>query len=180
MFSNVDLFACAKWLAVGTVVSLLVAIAAFIFGWGWRFRLVGVTSFMGVLTAGFFALGLGLFPHAEIPGAVRYSLIYDNGANQAVVAVSPEIEKSAIEPTLIQAATDLYSYGRTGTGGNDRFTVKLRTILHPQPGVSQPLFLGTAQRSITSRSSQDIEIKVFEENLAQLPPLSSTNNLPQE
>lgn len=173
MFSTIDLFACAKWLAIGTVAALAVAITAFVLGWSWRFRMVGVTSFMGVLAAGFFALGLGLFPHAEIPGAIRYSLIYDNGANQAVVAVSPEIEKSAIEPTLIQAATDLYSYGRTGTGGNDRFTVKLRTVLHPQPGVSQPLFLGTAQRSITSRSSQDIDIKIFDQNLTQLPALSS-------
>jgi hypothetical protein len=169
----IDLFTCAKWLGIATVVSLVVAIVAFILGWGFRFRLVGVTSFMGVLTAGFFALGLGLFPHAKIPGAAHYALIYDNGANQAVVAVSPEIEKSAIEPTLIQAATDLYSYGRTGTAGNDQFTIKLRTVLHPQPGISQPLFLGTAKRSITARSSEDIKIKVFEQNVAQLPVSSS-------
>lgn len=165
----IDLFACAKWLGIGTIAALVITIVAFVLGWGFRFRLVGVTSFMGVLTAGFFALGLGLFPHTEIPGAVRYSLIYDNGANQAVVAVSPEIEKSAIEPTLIQAATDLYSYGRTGAGGNDQFTIKLRTVLHPRPGVSQPLFLGTAKRSITDRSSEEIEIKVYDQNIAQLP-----------
>ena len=172
MFETFDLFTCAKWLGIGTVVSLLVTVLAFVVGWGFRFRLVGVTSFMGVLAAGFFALGLGLFPHAEIPGAERYALVYDNGANQAVVAVSPEIEKSAIEPTLIQAASDLYSYGRTGRGGNDRFTIKLRTVLHPEPGVSQPLFLGTAERSITRRSSNDIEIEIFDQNLAQLPQAS--------
>ena len=169
---EIDLFTCAKWLGIGTVVALLLTIVAFIVGWGFRFRLVGVTSFMGVLAAGFFALGLGLFPHAEIPGAERYALVYDNGANQAVVAVSPEIEKSAIEPTLIQAASDLYSYGRTGTGGNDRFIIKLRTVLHPEPGVSQPLFLGTAERSIRQRSSNDIEIEIFDRNVAQLPQAS--------
>lgn len=165
----IDLFTCAKWLGIVTVVSFVVSIVAFFLSWGWRFRLVGITSFMGVLTAGFFALGLGLFPHSEIPGAARYSLVYDNGANQAVVVVSPDIEKSAIEPTLIQAATDLYSYGRTGSGGNDQFTIKLRTVLHPEPGISKPLFLGTAKRSITARSSEDIEIEVFDQNIAQLP-----------
>jgi len=164
----IDFFFYAKWLGIATIISLVVAIISFVVGWGFRFRLVGVTSFMGVLTLGVFALGLGLFPHAEIPGAARYALIYDNGANQAVVAVSPEIEKSAIEPTLIQAATDLYSYGRTGAGGNDRFTIKLRTVLHPQPGISQPLFLGTANRSITARNSEEIEIEVFDQNVAQL------------
>jgi hypothetical protein len=49
----------------------------------------------------------------------------------------------------------------------------LRTILHPQAGVSQPLFLGTAKRSITARTSKDIEIEVFAQNVAQLPPRAS-------
>ena len=169
MTFNTDLFTYAKWSGIATLVCLVVAIISFVVGWGFRFRLVGVTSFMTVLTLGIFALGLGLFPHTEIPGAARYALIYDNGANQAVVAVPPNIEKSAIEPTLIQAASDLYSYGRTGTGGNNQFTVKLRTVLHPQEGVSQPLFLGEAKRSLINRDNEDIKIEVFEQNLAKLP-----------
>ena len=169
MTIQTDLFTYAQWSGIATIGCLILAVIAFIAGWGFRFRLVGVTSFMAVLTLGIFALGLGLFPHAEIPGAVRYSLVYDNGANQAVVAVPPEIEPSAIEPTLRQAATDLYSYGRTGTNGNDRFTVKLRTVLHPKTGVSQPLYLGEASRSLISRTDEDIKIEVFTENLAQLP-----------
>ncbi len=169
MTFNTDLFTYAKWSGIATLVCLVVAIISFVVGWNFRFRLVGVTSFMTVLTLGIFALGLGLFPHTEIPGAARYVLVYDNGANQAVIAVSPNIEKSAIEPTLIQAASDLYSYGRTGTGGNSQFTVKLRTVLHPQEGVSQPLFLGEAKRSLINRDKEDIKIEVFEQNLAKLP-----------
>ena len=169
MTIQTDLFTYAQWSGIATIGFLIVAVIAFIAGWGFRFRLVGVTSFMGVLTIGIFALSLGLFSHTEIPGSVRYSLIYDNGANQAVVAVAPQIEESAIEPTLRQAIVDLYSYGRTGTNGNDRFTVKLRTVLHPEPGVSQPLYLGEANRSLISRNEDNITIEVFPENLAQLP-----------
>lgn len=164
-----DLFTYAKWLGIATIVCLVIAIISFVIGWNFRFKLVGVTSFMAVLTLGTFALGLGFFPHTEIPGAARYSLIYDTGANQAVVAVSPKIEKSAIKPTLLQAANDLYSYGRSGRAGNSEFTVRLRTVLHPQAGVSVPLFLGEAKRSLSSRDPEDITIKVFEGNLAQLP-----------
>lgn len=164
-----EVFTYGRWLGYATIFSLIVTIVAFIAGWGFRFRLVGVTSFMGVLTAGTFALGLSFFPHKEIPGAARYTLIYDNGANQAVVAVAPEIEKSAIEPTLLQAITDLYSYGRTGAGGNDRFTVKLRTVLHPEAGISQPLFLGEAKRSLISRDEENIEINLFSQSLDRLP-----------
>ena len=165
----IDFFEYAKWSGIATIACLMVAIASFVAGWSFRFRLVGVTSFMTVLTIGIFALGLSLFPHAEIPGAARYSLVYDTGANQAVVAVSPDIEKSAIEPTLIQAVSDLYSYGRTGVGGNDRFTVKLRTVLHPETGVSQPLYLGQAQRSLIDRSNEDIKISVYSQNIEKLP-----------
>ena len=164
-----DLFLYAKWSGIATLACLLIAIVSFVVGWSFRFRLVGVTSFMGVLTAGFFALGLSFFPHVEIPGAVRYSLIYDSGANQAVIAVPPTIEQSAIKPTLIQAATDLYSYGRTGAGGNNQFTVKLRTVLHPDEGVSLPLYLGEAKRSLINRDNEDIETKVYTQNLLQLP-----------
>ncbi len=163
-----DIFTYAKWSGIATIGCLLVAILAFILGWGFRFRLVGVTSFMVVLTVGIFALGLGLFPHAEIPGAVRYTLVYDNGANQAVVAVAPDIEKSAIEPTLLQAVSDLYSYGRTGVGGNDQFIVKLRTVIHPETGISQPLLLGEAKRSLISRGDENVDIKVFSQNLTKL------------
>lgn len=163
-----DIFTYAKWSGIGTILILVVAIISFFLGWNFRFRLVGVTSFMGVLTAGIFALGLGLFPHSDIPGAARYKLIYDSGANQAVIAVSPNIEKSAIEPTLLQAAGDLYSYGRTGVNGNTDFTIKLRTVLHPKPGVSKPLFLGEAKRSLINNRDQDIEINAFAKNIKQL------------
>lgn len=164
-----NLFIYGKWLGVATILCLVITIIAFVIGWNFRFRLVGVTSFMGVLTIGMFALGLSFFPHAEIPGAARYTLVYDNGANQAVVAVAPDIEKSAIEPTLLQAISDLYSYGRTGNGGNNQFTVKLRTVLHPQTGISQPLFLAEAKRSLIARGDEKIEINLLRQNLSQLP-----------
>ena len=168
MMTTENLFTYAKWSAIATVICLLVAILSFLVGWGFRFRLVGVTSFMGVLTLGIFALGLGLFPHADIPGSARYSTIYDNGANQAVVAVPPDIEVEAIEPTLRQAISDLYSYGRTGTNGNDRFVVRLRTVLHPEAGKSIPLFLGEARRPLFDRSADNIEIETYPKNLAKL------------
>lgn len=164
----IDFFTYAKWSGIATIVCLVVAIASFIAGWSFRFRLVGVTSFMGVLTIGIFALGLSLVTRAEIPGSVHYSVVYDTGANQAVVAVPSDIEESAIEPTLIQAVNDLYSYGRTGAGGNDRFTVKLRTVLHPQTGTSLPLYLGKAERSLINRSSDDIQTDIYSKNIAQL------------
>lgn len=163
-----DLTTYTQWAGILTIVLLLITVLGFILGWSLRFRLFGATSFMVVVTASIFALNLGLFVHKEIPGAIRYSLVYDNGANQAVVAVSPQIEESQIEPTLRQAANNLYSFGRNGRGGENKFTIKLRTLIHPESGISVPLYLGQVKRSLSAREDENMQIEIFTQNVAQL------------
>jgi hypothetical protein len=162
-----DLSTYTQWSGYTTIACLLLTIIAFILKWGFRFRLFGVTSFMTVLTAGLFALGLGLFVRTEIPNAARYALVYDNAATQATIAVPATIDPSAIEPTLRQAALDLFSSGRGGA--SNQMTVRMRTVLHPEAGVSQPLYLGQVKRSLSVRDDENLEIEVFSRNVAQLP-----------
>ena len=158
-----DIITYSIWSAYATIALLIVTIIAWIAGWGLKFRLIGVTSFMGVVTASIFALSLGLFSHTTIPGAARYSLVYDNGANKAVIVVPSDIARSAIAPTLRQAAADLLPYGRIG---NNQFTIAIRTVLHTQDNLSRPLYLGQAKQS--SQGNEDLTIQVFEKNLNQL------------
>jgi hypothetical protein len=157
-----------QWSGILTIVCFIFTVLAFILGWGFRFRLFGVTSFMVVVTASIFALGLGLFVRTEIPGAISYSLVYDNGANQAVIAVPPQIKESEIEPTLRQAADNLFSFGRNSTDGTNQLTIRLRTILHPEEGISKPLFLGQVKRSLLVREDENMQVEIFQPNLAQL------------
>ena len=166
----------AKWSGILTLVFLLVTAISFVFGWGIRFRLVGATGLMAVLAGGLFALGLGVSPRTLVPGAVRFARVYDNGANRAVVAVPPQITESQVEATLRQAADDLFSRGRTGIGGTNQLTIRLRTVLHPEPGVSKPLYLGQVKRSLGTRDDDKMEIEVFSENVAQLPPTTEPEN----
>ena len=163
-----DIITYSIWSGYLTIALFLLTLIAWIAGWGFKFRLVGATSFMGVITASIFALSLGLFTHTTIPGAARYSLVYDNGSNKAVIVVPPDIEKSAIAPTLRQAVADLSTYGRTGTNGNDQFSVAIRTVLHPQDTISIPLYLGQAKRSFSTGNNEDLTIQVFENNLQTL------------
>ena len=164
----IDFAVLTKWSGILTLFCLVLALIAFVFKWGIRFRLVGATGFMAVLTGGIFALGLGLFTRTVVPGAVRFARVYDNGANQVVIAVPPAIDESTVEATLRQAADDLYSRGRLGLG-NNKLIIRLRTILHPEPGVSQPLYLGKVERSLSQREDDNMNITVFSENVAQLP-----------
>ena len=58
MLSTTELFIATKWFGIATIGFFLLTTLGFILNWGFRFRLVGVTGFMGVLTAGLFGLRL--------------------------------------------------------------------------------------------------------------------------
>ena len=173
MVNNADFNIFTQWSAILTVVFGVLATLAFIFKWGIRFRLVGITGFMGVLTGGLFALALVPFTRTVIPGAVHFTRVYDNGGNLTVITVPSQITETELEATLRQAASDLFSYGRLGGGADNQLTVRARTIIHPKPGVSKPLFLGQVKRSLATRDDEQMAIDIYPESFAQLPKPSA-------
>lgn len=168
MFTTADFLTFAQWSGIATLVFGALALLSFIVKWGIRFRLVGVTGFMGVLTVGLFALSLVPFTRTVIPGAVRFSTVYDSGATQAVISVPPTIAPTKLEATLRQAANDLFSPGRLGRR-DEQLTIRARTVLHPEPGVSQPLYLGQVRRSLLVRDDEQMTIELNSANIAKLP-----------
>lgn len=168
MPTTADFLNYAQWAGIATLVFGAIVGLSFFFQWGIRFRLVGATGLMGVLTVGLFALGVVPFTRTLVPGAVRYSTVYDGGSTQAVIVVAPTLTESQLVATLQQAAGDLFSPGRLGRG-TDKLTIRARTMLHPQDGVSQPLVLGEIKRSLFDRNDEQIEITVNRESLALLP-----------
>jgi hypothetical protein len=168
MFDTATLIQGAQWSGIATIAIAVLAILAFFFKWSIRFRLVGITGFMAVLTGGIFALSLGLYTRPSIPDAVRYSLVFDTGAAQVVIVVPPQINETQLTATLKQASADLFSPGRLSQG-TDQMLIRARTILHPKPGVSQPLYLGEVQRSLAIREDEHATIKLYRDALAQLP-----------
>ncbi|MBW4574554.1 MAG: Ycf51 family protein [Aphanothece sp. CMT-3BRIN-NPC111] len=168
MLTTADFLTATQWVGALTLVCAAITVLGFFLKWGIRFRLVGITAFIGVLTGGLFALSLVPFTRTLIPDAVRYSLIYDTGAAQTVIAVPPKITESQLDATLRQAAADLFSSGRLSQG-RSQLSIRARTILHPEPGVSQPLFLGEVKRSLSSRSDEEMSIEIYHNNFAKLP-----------
>ncbi len=164
-----DFLQYSLWSGIVTLIIAIIAVLAFILQWGFRFRLVGSTGFMVVLTVGLFTLSLVPISRTVIPGAVHYSLIYDNGATQAVITTPTQISAPQLEATLRQAASDLYSYGRLGTTGDNELTIRARTLLHPEPGISVPLYLGQVKRSLATREDPQMAIEIYHDKLAQIP-----------
>lgn len=178
MLTTADFLTYTRWAGIATLAFAALTILSFVVKWGIRFRLVGVTGFMAVLTGGLFALALVPFTRTVIPGAVKFSTIYDTGATQAVIAVPSTITVTELDATLRQAANDLFSPGRLGRG-QEKLTIRVRTILHPEPGVSEPVYLGQIRRSLTVREDDEMTIELFPDSLAKLPPTSAAEVTPQ-
>jgi hypothetical protein len=166
MISNDLILIASKWVGISTLVLAVLTGLSFILKWGFRFRLVGITSFMAVLAGGLFALGVSLYVRTPIPGAVKFSLVYDDAATQAVIAVPATITESELEATLRQAAADLYSPGRFSRNGENELTIRARTLLHPEPGLSQLVYLGEVKRSLQVRNDQQIDIQIYPDKMA--------------
>jgi Protein of function (DUF2518) len=169
MLTTSDFLQYTQWSGIATLLFAAVTILAFIVKWGFRFRLVGTTGFMLVLTAGLFSLSLVPLSHTVIPGAVKYTLVYDNGSSQAVIATSPQITPTELEATLRQAAGNLYSYGRLGSRGNNLLTIRARTVIHPESGITVPLYLGEVKRTLANREDPEMVVEIYLEKFAQLP-----------
>ncbi|BCL39241.1 Ycf51 family protein [Nostoc sp. MS1] len=169
MLTTADFLKYTQWSGIATLVFAALAILAFLFKWGFRYRLVGTTGFMLVLTTGLFALSLFPLSRTVIPGAVKYTLVYDNGSNQTVISLSPKISPEEVEATLLQAASNLYSFGRSGGRDDDKLTIRARTLIHPEPGLTVPLYLGEVKRSLTNREDAQISVEIYPEKFAQLP-----------
>ena len=165
MFSTEQLISISQWMAILTIVLGSITGIAFVTNRGFRFRMVGVTGITGVLTVGVFALGLSLYQRPSIPDAQKFVRVFDRASNQVVITVSPEITAPQLEATLRQAVTDLSASGRTSPDGT--LTVRARVLLHSSEGVSQPLYLGAAIRSLDSKRDgvSGIQVDVDTETL---------------
>lgn len=166
-FSTTDLQTYAIWIAAFGGALIILTILAWILKWGFRFRLVGVTSFTFVVAASVFALSLSFHQREMISGAVRYARIFDRQSDQAVITVPATVTTEQLEATLRQAAIDLFSPGRSSVDG--MFTIRARAVLHPQDGLSLPLYLGQVRRSLSVREDADMQVDLYQDNLALLP-----------
>jgi hypothetical protein len=163
-----DFLEVTKYAGAATLALAAITVLAFVLGWGFRFRLVGITSFMGVLAAGLFGLSFQPFTQTVIPGSVPYQTVYDSGAAQIVITVPQSVTASELEATLQQAATNLLKPSRLGRP-DQVATIRARTLLHETEGASRLLYLGQVQAKPDPATGDRFTISVWPDALAQLP-----------
>ncbi|MDJ0703262.1 MAG: Ycf51 family protein [Leptolyngbyaceae cyanobacterium MO_188.B28] len=168
MLTPEEFLEATKWAGIATLVFAAITALAFVFGLGFRFRLVGVTGFLAVLAAGFFGLSFEPLTRTQISGAIPYTTVYDSGMIQVVIKVPDTITEPQLKATLKQAASNLFKPGRLGSAGQVP-TIRARTILHEKPGVTRPLYLGQVQPIPDPETGEAISIEIFPDRMAQLP-----------
>jgi hypothetical protein len=86
-----------------------------------------------------------------------------------VISVKDTVTPDEVSATLKQAANKLFSTGRLGVGGDSNFVIRARTLIHTQPGISTPVYLGYARGSLQSRDVDSLDIELYPEKFALLP-----------
>ncbi|NJN22418.1 MAG: DUF2518 family protein [Leptolyngbya sp. RL_3_1] len=166
-----EFFEFTKLMGIATLVMAGLTLLTFAFGWGFRFRLVGITGFMGVLTVGLFGLSFQPLTRTAIPGAIPFQTVYDSGASQVVIKVPDTITEPQLEATLKQAASNLFNPSRLGPQ-NQTATIRARTIVHESGGRSRLLYLGQVQPLPNAATGETVTVTLQPDALAQLPDQS--------
>ena len=127
-----------KWLAWSGAGLGVLTILAYLFSWGIKFRLTGITIFTLLLSASCWAFDQSYTPPINVEGYKYAPIVYDNGFDLVVAQASNDFPKEAIKPTLLQIAGNLKGGGRNGA----RVKVRLRKIESAGDGISKPVVLG--------------------------------------
>ncbi|MDY6940568.1 MAG: Ycf51 family protein [Cyanobacteriota bacterium] len=168
MLTTADFLQATQWFGIMTLAFAGLTGLGFILKWGTRFRLVGISAFSLVLTVGCFGLSIVPFAPTVVPGSINYTVVFDNGANLITIKVPSDITESQLEATLRQSAINLIAPGRLSPG-RGQLLLRARTVVHPEPGISEPLYLGQVTRAPLDAPGDDpFAIEIFPDKLARL------------
>ena len=138
-----------SWLAWAGVVLTLTTLISFLFSWGPRFRLIGITGFTFLLAASGWAFANSYTPPVVIEGAMRTPVVFDNGDNLVISQAPTDFPKEAVKPTLEQLAGNIRGGGRNGGVVH----VRLRQVLPTEEGVSRHVILGEVERDLRQNTT---------------------------
>ena len=127
-----------KWLAWAGAGLGILTILSYLFKWGIKFRLTGITIFTLLLSASCWAFEKSYTTPFNVEGYKYAPIVYDNGFDLVVAQASDDFPKEAIKPTLLQIAGNLKGGIRNGA----QVKVRLRKIESAGEGISKPIILG--------------------------------------
>ena len=118
-------------------------ITAFIFNFGFKFRIIGATIFSLLLSLSSWAFIQSYTENVAIDGAKYLPIVYDNGFDLIVVKAEDDFPEESIDPTLEQLSENLRKGSRSGAN----VKIKIRKLKKISEGVSKPVIIGEVQKN---------------------------------
>jgi len=126
------------------IILLLVTLIAFIFNFGFKFRIIGATIFSLLLSLSSWAFIQSYTEKVVIEGAKYVPIVYDNGFDLIIAKVENDFPEESIEPTLEQLSENLMKGSRSGAN----VKIKMRKLENVKDGVSKPVVIGEVQKIV--------------------------------
>ena len=119
------------------------ALIAFIFNFGFKFRIVGATIFSLLLSLSSWAFIQSYTENIKIDGAKYVPVVYDNGFDLIITKADNDFPEEAIEPTLKQLSENLKKGSRSGS----KVKIKIRKLQRVSEDVSKPIIIGEIEKN---------------------------------
>ena len=123
----------------------LVTIIAFIFNFGFKFRITGATIFSLLLSLSSWAFIQSYSENIKIEGARYLPTVYDNGFDLIITKADENFPEEAIKPTLNQLSKNLKKGSRSGS----KVKIRIRKLEKISKDVSKPVIVGEIEKTFT-------------------------------
>jgi len=126
------------------IILLIGAIIAFIFNFGFKFRIVGATIFSLLLSLSSWAFIQSYTEKVVVENAKYVPIVYDNGFDLIIAKAEDDFPEESINPTLEQLSENLRKGSRSGAN----VKIKIRKLEKISEGVSKPVVIGEVQKNV--------------------------------
>ena len=126
------------------ILLFICTIVAFIFNFGFKFRITGATIFALLLSLSSWAFIQSYSEKVVIEDAKYVPIIYDNGFDLIIAKAEDDFPIESIEPTLKQLSENLMKGSRSGAN----VKIKIRKLEKISDGVSKPVVIGEVRKNV--------------------------------
>jgi len=123
----------------------LITIVAFIFNFGFKFRIIGATIFSLLLSLSSWAFMQSYSEKVVVEGARYVPIVYDNGFDLIIAKAEDDFPGEAIEPTLQQLSDNLRKGSRSGAN----VKIKIRKLEKISNEISKPVIIGEIEKIVS-------------------------------
>ena len=123
----------------------LITIVAFIFNFGFKFRIIGATIFSLLLSLSSWAFMQSYSENVVVEGARYVPIVYDNGFDLIIASAEDDFPEEAIEPTLQQLSDNLRKGSRSGAN----VKIKIRKLEKISDEISKPVIIGEIEKTVS-------------------------------